>query len=79
MYIQHKSFSSFHVLALYKNDVSVEDENKLIQQLKGHNVTVFSLSKCYVGDPKLKGLILGYSSVRPNFLKQKVKQMTELL
>ena len=79
MYIQHKSFSSFHVLALYKNDVSVEDENKLIQQLKGHNVTVFSLSNCYVGDPKLKGLILGYSSVRPNFLKQKVKQMTELL
>lgn len=79
MYIQHKSFSSFHVLALYKNDVSVEDENKLIQQLKGHNVTAFSLSKCYVGDPKLKGLILGYSSVRPNFLKQKVKQMTELL
>lgn len=79
MYIQNKSFSSFHVLALYKNDVSVEDENKLIQQLKNHNVTVFSLSKCYVGDPKLKGLILGYSSVRPNFLKQKVKQMAELL
>lgn len=79
MYIQNKSFSSFHVLALFKNDVSVEDENKLIQQLKNHNVTVFSLSKCYVGDPKLKGLILGYSSVRPNFLKQKVKQIAELL
>ena len=79
MYIQNKSFSSFHVLALFKNYVSVEDEKKIIEALKKQNITVFSLSKCYVGKPKLKGLIIGYSSVKPNIIKEKVNSMVKLL
>lgn len=79
MYIQNKSFSSFHVLALFKNYVSVEDEKKIIEALKKQNITVFSLSKCYVGKPKLKGLIIGYSSVKPNIIKEKVNKMVKLL
>ena len=79
MYIQNKSFSSFHVLALFKNHVSVKDEKKIIEALKKQNITVFSLSKCYVGKPKLKGLIIGYSSVKPNIIKEKVNKMVKLL
>jgi GntR family transcriptional regulator/MocR family aminotransferase len=79
MYIQNKSFSSFHVLALFKNYVSVEDEKKIIEALKKQNITVFSLSKCYVGKPKLKGLIIGYSSVKPNIIKEKVNKVVKLL
>ena len=79
MYIQNKSFSSFHVLALFKNYVSVKDEKKIIEALKKQNITVFSLSKCYVGKPKLKGLIIGYSSVKPNIIKEKVNKMVKLL
>ena len=79
MYIQKKIFSSFHVLALFKNNVTVEYEKMLIQELKVHNITVFSLSKCYIGNPKQQGLIFGYSSVRPNILKQKIEKMKLLL
>lgn len=79
MYIQNKSFSSFHVLALFKNYVSIEQEKKVIEELKKRNITVFSLSKCYVGKPKLQGLIIGYASVRPNILKERINMMTKLL
>ena len=79
MYIQKKIFSSFHVLALFKNNVTVEYEKMLIQELKVHNITVFSLSKCYIGNPKQQGLIFGYSSVTPNILKQKIEKMKLLL
>ena len=79
MYIQNKSFSSFHVLALFKDYVSAEEEKFFIEKLKKQNITVFSLSKCYVGKPKLKGLIIGYSSVKPNIIKEKVNKMVKLL
>ena len=79
MYIQNKSFSSFHVLALFKDYVSAEEEKNFIKKLKKQNITVFSLSKCYVGKPKLKGLIIGYSSVKPNIIKEKVNSMVKLL
>mgnify|MGYP000915160728 CR=1 FL=1 len=58
MYIQKKSFSSFHVVALFKNKGSVVEEDTIIQTLKKQHITVFSLSKCYVGKPQKLGLIL---------------------
>ncbi len=79
MYIENKTFSSFHIVALFKKNVSVEYEMKVIQELKEHNITVFSLSKCYLKNPKQKGLILGFSSIRPNILKTKVKKMCQYL
>ncbi|ULC59572.1 PLP-dependent aminotransferase family protein [Flaviramulus sp. BrNp1-15] len=79
MYIQNKPFSSFHLLSLFNKDVNPDDEKRIIQELKAHNITVFSLSKCYIGKPKQKGLILGYASVRPNILKQKVERMNKFI
>lgn len=79
MYIQKKPFSSFHVLAFFKNPESIAHEKRIIDELKKYNITVFSLSKCYIGKPKLQGLILGYASVRPNYLKKKVEKMTEIV
>lgn len=79
MYIQDKPFSSFHVLALFKNKVSMEHEKYIIEKLKKQHITVFSLSKCYIGKPKNQGLILGYSSVRTNILKQKLEKIVQLV
>lgn len=75
MYIQQKSFSSFHVLAQFNVDSGIEEENKVIEALKKKHITTFSLSKCYIGEPKKYGLILGYASVRSSVLKNKVKKM----
>ena len=79
MYIQEKPFSSFHVLALFKTEVSLEDEKELINQLNIIGVTTLSLSKCYIGDPLQKGLIFGYSSVRISVMKKKIKLMAKLI
>ena len=79
MYIQKKTFSSFHLLAYFKSPVSVEHEKEIIRKLNEHNITTFSLSKCYIGIPKQQGLIIGYSSVRPTILKRKIKKMGDFL
>lgn len=79
MYIQKKTFSSFHLLAYFKSPVSVEYEKEVIKKLNDHNITTFSLSKCYIGTPKQQGLIIGYSSVRPSIMKRKIKKMGDLI
>jgi len=75
MHIQEKPFSSFHVLALFNNKATIEEEKEVIQNLKAINISAFSLSKCYIGEPLQKGIILGYGSVRPLVLKKKIKTM----
>jgi GntR family transcriptional regulator/MocR family aminotransferase len=79
MYIQKKPFSSFHLVAFFKEPVSEEFEKEIIQKLNDAKITTFSLSKCYIGVPKKQGLILGYSAVRPAMLKKEIKKMGELL
>ena len=74
-YIDEKPFSSYHLLAYFRNSVSVNEERELIKNLEEENITAFSLSKCYIGKPQKKGLILGYSSVRPSVLKRKIDKM----
>jgi GntR family transcriptional regulator/MocR family aminotransferase len=79
MYIQPNPFSSFHVVALFHDSVSVAYERKVIQKLAEIGITAFSLSKCYITAAKRPGLILGYSSVRTAVLKRKVKLMGKVL
>ena len=79
MYIQEKPFSSFHVLALFKDEVSLEDEANIILKLKERNISCYPLSKCYIGKPLQKGLIIGYASVRSTIIKKKIKAMQEII
>ena len=79
MYIQKKTFSSFHLLAYFKLPVSVEYEKEIIRKLNEHDITTFSLSKCYIGTPKKQGLIIGYSSVRPTIMKRKIRKMGDFI
>ena len=79
MYIQERLFSSFHVLALFKTEVSLDHEKELIDKLNLIGVTTLSLSKCYIGDPLKKGLILGYSSVQISVMRNKLKLMAKYI
>lgn len=79
MYLQKKTFSSFHLIAYFKSPVSVEHEKEIIKQLNDLHITTFSLSKCYVGEAIQQGLIIGYSSVRPNEIKNKVAKMKGII
>jgi GntR family transcriptional regulator/MocR family aminotransferase len=79
MHIRDKTFSSFHLIAYFKEDISASEEMDIIKQLNANNITAFSLSKCYLNNPKEKGLILGYASVRNSVLIRKVKIMSEFI
>lgn len=79
MFIEQDSFSSFHLLAFFKDSTSSEQEKKIIKQLALRRVIVFSLSKCYIQEPEKQGLIIGYSSVKISAMKQKIKKMSEVI
>ena len=79
MYIQQKTFASFHLVAFFKEQVSADYEKEIIRKLNENNITTFSLSKCYIGTPKKQGLILGYASIRPANIKKEIKKMGNFL
>lgn len=79
MILQDKPFSSFHILAYFKESVSVLEEKEIIKKLNEHNIVTFSLSKCYINTPEKQGLIIGYSAVRNSVLTRQVRKMVTLL
>lgn len=79
MVLQDKPFSSFHILAFFKEPVSASYEKELIKKLNDHHIVTFSLSKCYIEKPEKQGLIIGYSAVRPSVLSRQVRKMVTLL
>ncbi|WP_338408999.1 PLP-dependent aminotransferase family protein [uncultured Flavobacterium sp.] len=79
MYIESKSFSSFHVVAYFKEAVGEKFELDIIAKLNQINITAFSLSKCYIGISKRQGLIFGYASIRSNLMKKEIKKMGDII
>lgn len=77
--IIQSEFCSLHVVAKFKNKITEKEEMNLIKKLAQAHIDVFSLSKCYIGEQTEKGLIFGYSAVRPNKLIQKVNQLNILV
>lgn len=79
MTIKRKPYSSLHLVATFNEPVSAKKEFEIIQTLLKANIVVHSLSNCYIGTEKQKGLIFGYSSVRPTVIRQKLIQITDYL
>jgi GntR family transcriptional regulator/MocR family aminotransferase len=79
MFIENKPLSSLHLIAKFKEHVPEKKENEIIQCLLKANIVVHLLSGCYIGDEKQQGFILGFSSVRPTIIRQKVQQMTDII
>jgi len=50
----------------------------LVAHLAKNNIITHAYSKCFVGETKMQGLILGYSPVRSSIIKQKTIQMEKL-
>lgn len=80
MSIEKNPYSSLHLVAKFNEDIdiTVKKESQIIQSLLKDDIVSHSLSGCYV-DEKQKGLIFGYSSVRPIIIKQKLLQITDCL
>lgn len=79
MFIEPKVFNSLHLIAHFSNETTVAEERKLIQLLEKNEISVHSLSKCYIDITPKSGFILGYGTVRNAVIKQKVKQLIKLI
>ena len=63
---------SFHLVAQLAPDV---DDERLVTELEKAGILTHPLSKCFVGLPAKKGLILGYSAVNRAFMSQFISRM----
>lgn len=79
MLIERKSCSSFHVVALLKDQSKTHLEKEILMQLQSKNIMVHSLSKCYIGNNKSYGMIMGYSSVHTSKLRRKLNAMKDII
>lgn len=79
LFFEKKNFDSLHLVGQFYEKVTENQELQIIQKLKEAHITSHSLSKCFIGDKKKQGLILGYSSVRSREIERKVKKMIEII
>lgn len=79
MYLQPKPFSSFHILAFFKEETTPMQEKEIIRKLNEIQISTFSLSKCYIGTPQQQGLIIGYAAIRPSLIKKEIKKMGTII
>lgn len=70
--IRPSDIGSFHLLAQMPDE---QADEKLVSALEAKGITTHPLSKCYVGEPKKQGLIMGYSCVNRGFMAQFVLRM----
>ncbi|MEM9052843.1 MAG: PLP-dependent aminotransferase family protein, partial [Bacteroidota bacterium] len=77
----HITAESFDCSSLHytvKLPDSVQDKD-VVKKLKNTGIIAHQLSKCYLSDSKLQGLILGHSSMRPQFMKGPLEKLAGIL
>lgn len=79
MHIEDQPFNSLHFIGQFNKPLSVSEERALCEMLDKHELSTHPLSKCYIDQSPQTGLIMGYSTVRPALIKQKVGQLIQLL
>lgn len=79
MQISAPAFNSLHFVAHFMKPKSLSEERQFIQLLDKNDLSVYPLSKCYIEQPVRTGFVLGYSTVRPVIIKQKVSQLLQLI
>ena len=73
--LEKNNIRSLHVFA--KLNVGIKDK-ELVDHFAKHNIIAHPYSKCFVTENATQGLILGYTPVRSQLIKQKITQMEKL-
>ncbi|MFY7849971.1 MAG: hypothetical protein ACOVSS_12945, partial [Bacteroidia bacterium] len=79
MELLETGFRGLHVVAVFKEPRSVEQEQTLISELSKKGIAAFPLSNCYTGQSPQTGLILGYSTVSPSAIRHKLQIFREVV
>ena len=53
-------------------------DKDIVRHFAKHNIVAHAYSKCFVDENPSQGLILGYTPVRTQIIKQKITQMEKL-
>lgn len=75
----HSRVSSLHLIAYFKQEVSPTLEQVMIEELERNGISAYSLSQCYIEQPQKTGLILGYATITPVAIKQKMPLLSKVL
>ena len=73
--LEKSDIRSLHVFA--KLNEGIKDK-ELVDHFARHNIIAHPFSKCFITDNPTQGLILGYTPVRTQIIKQKMLQMEKL-
>lgn len=73
--IKESPIRSLHVLAEINSNLKDKD---IVSHFAKHNIVAHAYSKCFVDENPSQGLILGYTPVRTQIIKQKITQMEKL-
>lgn len=72
-------FSSLHIIAKFKQEVSLPMESNIIQELERSGISAYPLSSCYIDVTKETGLILGFATTSPVAIKQKLRLLKKVI
>lgn len=75
MTLINKDTPSLHLLAVFKEG---KDNEAIIKEFAKKNIIVHAYSKCFLGNKKAQGFILGYSSVPENLIQRRLALMAEI-
>ena len=73
--LENSDIRSLHVFA--KLNEGIKDK-ELVDHFARHNIIAHPFSKCFISENPTQGLILGYTPVRTQVIKQKMLQMEKL-
>ena len=73
--LEKSDIRSLHVFAKLKEGIR---DKELVDHFAKHNIIAHPYSKCFITDNPTQGLILGYTPVRTQIIKQKIIQMEKL-
>jgi GntR family transcriptional regulator/MocR family aminotransferase len=79
LYLIHTNMSSLHVVAKFKQEVSVTLETQIIHELESNGISAYPLSSCFTDVKKETGLILGFATTSPVAIKQKLSLLKKVV
>ncbi len=71
----NKESNSLHLLAEFKEG---KEREEILKSFAKKNIIVHAYSKCFIGNKKKEGFIIGYSSINETAMKRKLLQMADI-
>jgi len=71
--------NSLHKVLLFDDKITLETEEKIQEHLLKKGISAYRLSTCFIDKKTKTGLIIGYATVAPSVMKQKLTVLASVL